>query len=70
VEVKGNTIDMLVQFDIFKPLFEASKYQSIRAVYEQIVSHEAEQIVLAKYTPPPVPTATAPRAPTRSSKKK
>jgi hypothetical protein len=70
VEVKGNSIDMWVQLDNFQTFFEASKYQNIRAVYEQIVSHEGEQIVLAKYIPPSVPAATAPVAPTRSSKKK
>jgi hypothetical protein len=53
-EVDSQKVSMLVRMDITKTYIEASKYENIRLMFEQIVAREGEQIVLAKATPPPV----------------
>jgi hypothetical protein len=53
VEVTGNTIGMLIRLDLTETYIEPRQYQNIRQMFDQIVAREAEQIVLAKYVPPP-----------------
>jgi transglutaminase-like putative cysteine protease len=69
-EIQGNTFELMEHLEISQTFFEASKYQNIRLMYEQIVGHEAEQLVLAKYVPPAPVQASAPVTPVRASKKK
>jgi hypothetical protein len=59
VTVKGDTISLSTRLDISRTYFEPRMYKDLRTVFEQVVTREAEQIVLTKAPPPPLPPANA-----------